>query len=123
MVGTLRYGKVMERKLRIPTGRGDGPWFDVISGPDDGPRFLAGVADISPAGGCARFAGGCKGLDDDVREGMFPYFAHAFGDPEDPEAVDNFTGLVSSGGTLGGSPMVTNLPAYLGRLYNLSSIL
>jgi hypothetical protein len=64
-------------------------------------------------------AGGCKGLDDATREGIFPYLARAFGDPEDPASCP--VKFIRSGGTLeaDGRPMITQAPGYLARLYSV----
>ena len=122
---TLQYSDVMKRPLRIATERAQGPWFDVLRGTEEVAWALAGLIDWAQKSGVVltehmlvSIVGGCKGLEDDQREGLFPYFAQGFGDPNDPAS---FRAFIRSGGTMeaDGKPMITQLPAYLARLYEV----
>lgn len=72
-----------------------------------------------------RIAGGCKGLTQEIQDGMIPYFLDAFRTVDEQGAtVREFRGTAFSGGTAnatddGGikSDMVTNVPAHLAHNY------
>lgn len=114
----LSYGSVMARPLLLPVER-SGPWLDFLRGGAEMNWAVADATSKAPPGALHSICGGCKGLTDDVRMGIFPYLGEAFGDPEDP--TSSCVTLVRSGGTreADGKPMVTQAPAYLARLYNL----
>ncbi len=114
---SLGYDDVMTRSLVLPTERASGPWFDILRGDSEIHWALSRLAgsdlDLSFF---ESIAGGCKGLDDQTRGGMFPYFAQAHGNPEDP---DSCLACIRSGGTSDSDPMVTQVPGYLARLYKV----
>ena len=116
----LSYPGVMSRKLLIPTPRG-GAFFDVVGASDV--AYLAGFAKESPAKRAIRITGGCKLFTPELKGTVFAHFAQGFGDPTNPEASGNFVGMVSSGVTMeaNGDPMITQVPAYLARLFKIYS--
>ena len=119
----LSFDNVIQRPLIPPTENPLGAHFDVCRTNEELAWLVSAMVEFARSAGLnieeCRFvsaAGGYKDLPDETRLGLFSYYANGLGDPNDPAS---FKGFIRSGGTLefSGDPMVTQIPAYLARLY------
>jgi hypothetical protein len=129
IVASSTIDEVMARDLIIPRESNDGAFFDVLrtGSTTDRTAYLQLLLDLiskAPSKAVMRVAGGCKDLDQGRVEALFKFVANGC---VSTDGIRTFQGTVTSGGTRAlnddgtEKSMVTQLPPYLGRLFECMS--